>query len=258
MTPTQTILRTMQAAFLATVLTSAPSFAGTALTAHKVPAQAQTQSQDQTVSGEAKKITTRGLIVGDAHAAESTSANAQHAVVIPAIAPPVTVPALPVVSDANNASSNTDKTTAPSYATAAAPAAPQAQDTTSSIVTLPPAPVSAYSTSATSTDSSAATSAAPSTSVAPVVAPAQVVEVQPAASTAASTTSPTVVSGSDTHPATSSNARATSTKVASAQDTHARRHANDELQINIGKLRTQVTRFMHRPEVKSLIAAYLN
>jgi hypothetical protein len=255
MTPTQTILRTMQAALLATVLTSAPSFAGTAVTPHKVPTQ--TQSQDQTVNGEAKKITTRGLIIGDAHAAEPTSANAQHAVVIPAIAPPVDVPPLPVVGDANKTPSATDKSTTPSYATAAAPAAPQSQQTTSSIVTLPPAPVSAYSTSVTSTDSSAATAAAPSTPVAPVVAPAPVVETQPAASTAASTTSPTVVSkdeknsGSDTHPVTSA-------KVTSAQNTHARHHSNDPFQINIVKLRTQFTRFVHRPEVKSLIAAYLN
>lgn len=231
MTPTRIILRTLQVALLATALAPASSFAGTAPTTHQILAQASTLGP--TVEGEAKKVTTRGLIVSDAQASEPTNSDAQHSVVIPAIAP-VVVPPLP--------------------ATAAAPT----RDTIASITTLPPPPVATYSTSTTATDTSAAT-VVPSTPV----APATVVATQSKTTTA----TPAVVakgerkSDSDAHLITPSTSRAVSgAKIASMQSTlpHVRRRANDELKINIGNLRRQFTRFINRRELKSLIAAYLN
>ncbi|HEV3501304.1 MAG TPA: hypothetical protein VGZ92_13360, partial [Bradyrhizobium sp.] len=77
MTKTGTILKTMQAVLLVTVFTPAPSFAEPALTARQMLAQAQIQSQDNAVKGEVKKITSRGLILTDAQAAEPAKPNLQ-------------------------------------------------------------------------------------------------------------------------------------------------------------------------------------
>ena len=94
MTKTGTTLKTLQAVLLVTVLTPAIGHADP-LSTRMMLAQAQTQSQDQAVKGEVKKLN-RGLIVGTAQAA--TTSNVQRPVEIPAIAAPVTVAKAPAVA----------------------------------------------------------------------------------------------------------------------------------------------------------------
>ena len=79
MTKTGTILKAMQAVLLVTVLTPAIGHADP-LSTRQMLAQAQTQSQDQAVKAEVKKIN-RGLILGTAEAA--TNPNVQRPVQIP-------------------------------------------------------------------------------------------------------------------------------------------------------------------------------
>ena len=100
MTRTGTIVKVMQAVLLVTVLTPATVYADP-LSTRQMLAQAETQSQDQTVKGEVKRIN-RGLILGTAEAA--TNSSALRPVEIPAIsAPAAAVPTTPAPVTASDA-----------------------------------------------------------------------------------------------------------------------------------------------------------
>jgi hypothetical protein len=262
MTKTGTIVKAMQAVLLVTVLTPATVYADP-LSTRQMLAQAQTQSQDQAVKGEVKRIN-RGLILGTAEAA--TNSNAQRPVEIPAIstpapttpapalaveAPQVEIPALPPRHDEAPASAATDGT----FSTAAAPSASTSVAQTSSIVTLPaPAQPATDTTAPVTTSAPAATDAA--TMPAPVAPVATNVPVTATVTTPVATTTTAKV---DT--ATSS-ANTSSTKTTQASHQSRSRHHSDDsfdvggFNVSSGDINRQLTKFINRRDVKSILAQF--
>ena len=281
MTKTGTIVKAMRAVLVVMVLTPATAYADP-LSTRQMLAQAQTQSQDQAVQGEIKKIN-RGLILGTAEAAESPNANAQRPIVIPAIsaptataptappptakleAPPVDLPPLP-----------TAKVEAPVFETAAAPApaTTQPQTVTPSIVTLPAPPVATDMSTPVPANAStadvAAAIAAPVTPVSPAT-DVQTPAITSAPVDAANTTAVKVdtVKVDTTSIAATSATKTTSTKTANAQASHQRRtHVRNDDGLDIGgfsasnpsldggNIGGQLQKIINRPEVKSVLAQY--
>lgn len=262
---TGTIVKAMQAVLLMTVLTPATVYADP-LSTRQMLAQAQTQSQDQAVKGEVKRIN-RGLILGTAEAA--TNSNAQRPVEIPAIsapapttpapvvaveAPQVEIPALPARKDEVPVAPTTDN----SFTTAAAPAASTSVAQTSSIVTLPAPAQPAADTSAP------ATTNAPTTTDA-VTAPAPVAPVAPVTTTAQTPTTVTTPAATTTTAkvdtaASSTNTSSTKTVQASHQS-RSRHHSDDSfdvggVNISSGNIDRQLTKFINRRDVKSILSQF--
>jgi hypothetical protein len=279
MTKTGTILKAMQAVLLVTVFTPAPSFAEPALTARQMLAQAQIQSQDNAVKGEVKKITSRGLILTDAQAAEPTKPNLQRPFVTATIsAPLVSAPVAPapaVVTKVDTpvpTPNTTEMVSTSSFEVAAAPMtpAPQASVATSSIVILPAPPVAAD----TIPPKSVTKTGTITSTVAPVAIPASTVQTRPSESEAAmpapASSLPVVAATKDTtNNAPKANnspvatiAPAKKKAVASAEaaatrssSKHSRRPHN-VYEIGNANIGTQVQHILNRPEVKLLLAQY--
>jgi hypothetical protein len=236
MTKTGTILKTMQAVLLVTVLTPATVFAGSL-------SHPATQTQAQPANGEVKHVS-RGLILTPAEAATNTP-----------VAPQVEIPPLPPRHDeapAGEAANN-------SYSTAAAPAAAATTAQTSSITTLPaPAqPATDASTAVTNTATDAATAPAP---VAPVTPAATAVQTPPVATPAA-----TPAPANTSTPTTATNAApTTTTSTNAAQTSHqsrSRRHSDDSFNvsgfnISSGNIERQATKFFNRRDVKSALRQF--
>ena len=248
MNKTGTILKAMQAVLFVTVLTPAISDADP-LSTRMMLAQAQTQSQDQAVKGEVKKLN-RGLILSTAAAA--TPSSVQRPVEIPQVAAPVApapatpapvvatveapqieIPALPPRNDDAPASRATNN----SYSTAAVPASTTAN---SSVVTLP-APAA--------TD--VATTPAPVTAVSTPT---------PVTTTTVTTTTDAVKT--DTAKTNATTAKPTSTRTAQASHPHhTRDHSVDSVNIggvklNAGNFSGQISKIMGRADVKSILSQY--
>src|SRR6202045_4044078 len=281
MTKTGTILKAMQAVLLVTVFTPAPSFAEPALTARQMLAQAQIQSQDNAVKGEVKKITSRGLILTDAQAAEPAKPNLQRRFVTATIsAPLVSAPVAPapaVVTKVDTpvpTPNTTEMVSTSSFEVAAAPMtpAPQAPVATSSIVILPAPPVAAD----TIPPESVTKTGTITSTVAPVAIPASTVQTRPSESEAAmpapASSLPVVAATKDTtNNAPKANnspvatiAPAKKKAVASAEaaatrssSKHPRRpHLDNVYEIGNANIGTQVQHILNRPEVKLLLAQY--
>jgi hypothetical protein len=286
MTTTRIILRTLHAALLATVLTPAPLFAEPVQGARQMLALAQTQSRDQFVSGEVKKITTSGLIPSTAKTAQSTKSSAPQPVVIAAITPvdsPVVAPNPSVSSKVDAATTivgATGKADAPSIEVTALPAAPQPQVAASLIVVLPAPPAVTTATSAESTtlkEPLASTITTPSTPITPPSAAVSVVQTQPSATelppaastskTSSAASAPLELKGAtetgdNAHTIARTVARGpvASGKVAAGQDVskHARRsYSGDGFRTDGSSfVGPQLQRIISRPEVRSLLAEY--
>ncbi len=270
MTKTGTIVKVMQAVLLVTVLTPATVYADP-LSTRQMLAQAETQSQDQTVKGEVKRLN-RGLIFGTAEAA--TNPSAQHSVEIPAISalaataptPQILVAAVEAPKMDNLAPSTTKDeksvtpTTSGTFETAAAPAASTSGTETSSIVTLPAPPPATDTISApiipVNSSADVATTPAPAPSVTPVTAtqnPAAVI-------TPAATTTTAKVDAIKADAAT----KTAATKTATARTSHQRRIPNQNdgsfnvagVNIGSGNIGGQLTKIMNRPEVRSMLTQY--
>jgi len=247
MTKTGTILKAMQTVLLVTVLTPAISHAAP-LSTRQMLAQAQTQSQDQAVNGEVKKLN-RGLILGTAEAA--TNPNVQRPVEIPQVTAPITaptaptpvvatveapqveIPALPPRTDETPAANNT-------YTTAAAPVTTVAT-ANSSVVTLP-APQPTTDTATTPITAPVTTDVASTPAPVTPVAPVTVVPTTTPAATA------------------STNANSTPTKTSQAsRQRHP--HSDDSVDVggvklNAGNLNGQINKIMNRSDVKSMLSQY--
>jgi hypothetical protein len=271
MTKTGTILKAMQTVLLVTVLTPAPSFAEPALTARQMLAQAQTQSQDNAVKGEVKKITSRGLIMTDAQAAESTNPNGQRPVVIPAVsAPLVSAPVAPapvVVAKVDTPAptpSTTEKVSTFEVAAAPVTPAPQARIATSSIVILPAPPVAANSTtpeSVTKTDTATPTVATvpaqPSVTETTIAAPASSLPVVAATSDTANDAPKANHATATVAPATKKAVASTETVAMHSSSRHLRRsHPDNVFEISSANVGSQLKHILNRPEVRTLLAQY--
>jgi hypothetical protein len=279
MTKTGTILKAMQAVLLVTVFTPAPSFAEPALTARQMLAQAQIQSQDNAVKGEVKKITSRGLILTDAQAAEPTKPNLQRPFVTATIsAPLVSAPVAPapaVVTKVDTpvpTPNTTEMVSTSSFEVAAAPMtpAPQASVATSSIVILPAPPVAAD----TIPPESVTKTGTITSTVAPVAIPASTVQTRPSESEAAmpapASSLPVVAATKDTtNNAPKANnspvatiAPAKKKAVASAEAAATRssskhpRRPHNVYEIGNANIGTHVQHILNRPEVKLLLTQY--
>jgi hypothetical protein len=279
MTKTGTILKAMQAVLLVTVFTPAPSFAEPALTARQMLAQAQIQSQDNAVKGEVKKITSRGLILTDAQAAEPTKPNLQRPFVTATIsAPLVSAPVAPapaVVTKVDTpvpTPNTTEMVSTSSFEVAAAQMtpAPQASVATSSIVILPAPPLAAD----TIPPESVTKTGTITSTVAPVAIPASTVQTRPSESEAAmpapASSLPVVAATKDTtNDAPKANnspvatiAPAKKKAVASAEAVATRsssrhpRRPHNVYEIGNANIGTQVQHILNRPEVKLLLAQY--
>jgi hypothetical protein len=279
MTKTGTILKAMQAVLLVTVFTPAPSFAEPALTARQMLAQAQIQSQDNAVKGEVKKITSRGLILTDAQAAEPTKPNLQRPFVTATIsAPLVSAPVAPapaVVTKVDTpvpTPNTTEMVSTSSFEVAAAPMtpAPQASVATSSIVILPAPPVAAD----TIPPKSVTKTGTITSTVAPVAIPASTVQTRPSESEAAmpapASSLPVVAATKDTtnnapkanNSPVATMAPAKKKAVASAEAAATRsssrhpRRPHNVYEIGNANIGTQVQHILNRPEVRSLLAQY--
>ena len=272
MMKTGTILKAMQAVLLVTVLTPATVHADP-LSTRQMLAQAQTQGQEQAVKGEVKRIN-RGLILGTAEAA--TNPNAQRPVEIPAIsapavtaptppapvatieAPKVDIPALPTAK----VETPVVPPTKSSFETASAPSvATTAQTSTSSIVTLP-APVQLSTDTSSAPVTSNASTADVVTTPAPVspVAPAPIVETPATVATPAATTT-SVTKVETTKADTTTTTKVTSTKTAITHQSRSRHHSDDSFDvggfnISSGNINRQLTKFINRSDVKSILAQY--
>jgi hypothetical protein len=287
MTRTATILKAMQAVLLVTVFTPAPLFAEPALTARQMLAQAQIQSQDNAVKGEVKKITSRGLILTDAQAAEPANPNPQRPVVKATIpAPLVSAPIAPApaavtkVDTAAPTPSTTEKVSTSSFEVAAAPVtpAPQAPVATSSIVILPAPPVAADTATpetVTKTDTATSMATIPA-QINPVARAASTVQAQPsvteatmpapasslpvvAATKGAANDAPKASNATDASvaPATKKAVASTETVATHRSSGHSRRsHPDYVFQIGNAKFGTQLKHILNRPEVKLLLAQY--
>lgn len=260
MTKTGTILKTIQAVLLVTVLTPAIGHADP-LSTRTMLAQAQTQSQDQAVKGEAKKLS-RGLILGTAEAA--TNPNVQRPVEIPQITAPVTapvapaqtvatveapqieIPALPPRKDDAIVAPATNNT----FTTAAAAATDAPTTATSSVVTLPAPQPSTDTATTTSATTDVATTPAPVTPVAPVT-------VVPTPTTTTHVDSARIdTTKTNTAKADTTTVKPTSTKTAQASH---QRHASDD-SVTIGGVKvnggSQLKTIMNRSDVKSILSQY--
>jgi hypothetical protein len=287
MTRTATILKAMQAVLLVTVFTPAPLFAEPALTARQMLAQAQIQSQDNAVKGEVKKITSRGLILTDAQAAEPANPNPQRPVVKATIPAPVVLapiaPAPAVVSKVDTPAptpSTSEKVSTSSFEVAAAPVtpAPQASVATSSIVILPAPPVAADTATpetVTKTDTATSMATVPA-QINPVAIAASTVQAQtsvteatmPASASSLPVVAATKGTANDTPkannatdasvaPATKKAVASTETVAAHSSSRHSRRsHPDNVFEIGNAKFGTQLKHILSRPEVKLLLAQY--
>jgi hypothetical protein len=269
----------MQAVLLVTVFTPAPSFAEPALTARQMLAQAQIQSQDNAVKGEVKKITSRGLILTDAQAAEPAKPNLQRPFVTATIsaalvsAPVAPAPAVVTNVDTPVPTPNaTEMVSTSSFEVAAAPMTPAPQDriATSSIVILPAPPVAAD----TIPPESVTKTGTITSTMAPVATPASTVQTRPSESEAAmpapASSLPVVAATKDTtNDAPKANnspvatiAPAKKKAVASAEAAATRspsrhpRRPHNVYEIGNANIGTQVQHILNRPEVKLLLAQY--
>jgi hypothetical protein len=279
MTKIGTILKAMQAVLLVTVVTPAPLFAEPAVTARQMLAQAQIQSQDNAVKGEVKKITSRGLILTDAQAAEPAKPNLQRPFVTATIsaalvsAPVAPAPAVVTNVDTPVPTPNaTEMVSTSSFEVAAAPVTPAAETpvATSSIVVLPAPPLAADTIppeSVTKTDTI-------TSMVAPVAIPASTVQTPSSATEAAmpapASSLPVVAATTGTANAAPTADNAASATVAPAKrkavasteaaatrssSRHPRRPHN-VYEIGNANIGTQVQHILNRPEVRSLLAQY--
>jgi hypothetical protein len=281
MMKTGTILKAMQTVLLVTIFTPVPSFAEPALTARQMLAQAQIQSQDNAVEGEVKKITSRGLILTDAQAAEPPKPSLQRPVVTATIsAPLVSAPVAPapaVVTKVDTPAptpSTTEKVSASSFEVVAAPVTPAAETSvaTSSIVVLPAPPLAAD----TILPESVTKTGTIMSMVAPVAIPASTVETRSSATEAAmpapasslpvvaatngtANDAPTAdnAAGATVAPAKRKAAASTETGATRSSSRHPRRpHPYSIYEIGNANIRTQVQHVLNRPEVRSLLAQY--
>lgn len=267
MNKTGSILKTLQAVLLVTVLTPAISHADP-LSTRMMLAQAQTQSQDQAVKGEVKKLN-RGLILGTAEAA--TPSNVQRPVEIPQVAAPVAptaptptvatveapqieIPALPSRNDDAPVAPVTNDT----YATAAAPAV-TSTTANSSVVTLPapqPTDTAAIVTTPATTD------AATTPAVTPVEPATAVATPAPTATATTTDTAKTDAVKTNTAKADTTTAKPTSTRTAQASHPHhASEHGDDSINVagvklNGGNLSGQINKIINRSDVKSILSQY--
>jgi hypothetical protein len=260
MTKTGTILKAMQAVLLVTVLTPAISHADP-LSTRMMLAQAQTQSQDQAVKGEVKKLN-RGLILGTAEAA--TNPNVQRPVEIPQVTAPVTVPTAPTPVVATVEAPqveipalpprNDDKPAANNTYTTAAASVTTATTANSSVVTLPaPQPTTDTVTTPTTTPVTTDVATTPVTPVAPV--------------TVVPTTTPATTASTnvDSTPANTAKADTTTVKptpTKTSQASHQRHPRSDDsvdvggVKLNAGNLNGQINKIMGRSDVKSMLSQY--
>jgi len=266
MNKTGTILKAMQAVLLVTVLTPAISHADP-LSTRMMLAQAQTQSQDQAVKGEVKKMN-RGLILGTAEAA--TNPNLQRPVEIPQVTAPVTtapvastpvatveapqieIPALPP----RNYDAPVAPVTSNTFSTDAAPAT---ATSTPSVVTLP-APQPASDTAVTVTKTPATTDVV--TTPAPVTPVEPVTVATPTPVTTSTVTTTTDTAKTDTAKAGTTSVKPTSTRTAQvSSERHGHTHSDDSINVggvklNGGNLNVQISNIMNRSDVKSILSQY--
>jgi hypothetical protein len=281
MTKTGTILKAMQTVLLVSIFTPVPSFAQPALTARQMLAQAQIQSQDNAVEGEVKKITSRGLILTDAQAAEPPKPNLQRPVVTATIsAPLVSAPVAPapaVVTRVDTPAptpSTTEKVSASSFEVVAALVTPAAETSvaTSSIIVLPAPPLAAD----TILPESVTKTGTITSTVAPVAIPASTVQTRSSATEAAmpapasslpvvaatngtANDAPTAdnAAGATVAPAKRKTVASTETGATRSSSRHPRRpHPNSIYEIGNANIGTQVQHILNRPEVRLLLAQY--
>jgi hypothetical protein len=238
MSRTGTILKTMQAVLLVTVLTPATVFAGS-------PSHPAARTQQQPASGEVKHVS-RGLILTHAEAATN-----------PPVVPQVEIPPLPPRHDEAPAGEATNN----NYSTAAAPVAANATARSSSITTLqaPAQPATDTSTAVTNTATGAATAPAPVAPVTPAAAAVQTPAAAPATTTATPATAnvSTVTTSTCTTP---TNTASTKTAPTSHQG-RSRHHGDDSfnvsgLNISSGNIERQATKFFNRRDVKSALRQF--
>jgi hypothetical protein len=283
MTKIGTILKAMQAVLLVTVFTPVPSFAEPALTTRQMLAQAQIQSQDNAVKGEVKKITSRGLILTDAQAAEPAKPNLQRPFVTATIsaalvsAPVAPAPAVVTNVDTPVPTPNaTEMVSTSSFEVAAAPMtpAPQAPVATSSIVILPAPPLAADTTPPVTKTDTITSTVAPLAAQANSATPASTVQTRPSESEAAmpapASSLPVVAATKDTtndvpkanNSPVATIAPAKKKAVASAEAAATRsssrhpRRPHNVYEIGNANIGTQVQHILNRPEVKLLLAQY--
>jgi hypothetical protein len=235
------------------------------------------------VKGEVKKITSRGLILTDAQAAEPAKPNLQRPFVTATIsaalvsAPVAPAPAVVTNVDTPVPTPNaTEMVSTSSFEVAAAPMtpAPQAPVATSSIVILPAPPLAADTTPPVTKTDTITSTVAPVAAQANSATPASTVQTRPSESEAAmpapASSLPVVAATKDTtNDAPKANnspvatiAPAKKKAVASAEAAATRsssrhpRRPHNVYEIGNANIGTQVQHILNRPEVKLLLAQY--
>jgi hypothetical protein len=269
MTKTVKILKAMQAALLATVLTPVALHAGPALTARQMLAQAQIQGQDRVVKDRVTRIN-RSLVVDRAEAAKpdvpvvppalpspAVTASVASAPLINAETPQVDAAPLPNAEIEPAAAPAASKPSTSEIASAQTSLQPRAGEPpivaapapATQIVVAAPAPATAETATSNVATSSAAAPIAASTNPSPATQPASALPAPKAATREAATTETD---------------RASASKRIIAKDPHqSRPHAHgDAIEVggltirHAGELRGQVQAIMNRPGVRAALAQY--